>query len=34
MNDVAAQTETLADVPSGTWQVDPAHSVIGFPSDI
>lgn len=30
MNDVAVQTEALADVPSGTWQVDPAHSVIGF----
>jgi polyisoprenoid-binding protein YceI len=30
MNDVAVQTGALAAVPSGTWQVDPAHSVIGF----
>lgn len=30
MNEVAIQTGALADVPSGTWQVDPAHSVIGF----
>lgn len=24
------QTATLPGVPSGTWQIDPAHSVVGF----
>lgn len=26
----AQQTATLPGVPSGTWQIDPAHSVVGF----
>lgn len=31
MNDVQDRThEALPGVPSGTWRIDPAHSVIGF----
>lgn len=33
MSDVIEQTrtqQTLPGVPSGSWQIDPAHSVIGF----